>query len=197
VSCQTADYGASVKSADPNFSPLVSRIEQYREAQQAALQQFQAMGQQLSGWTSPAHADLQALYAATVDQDHASIEAAITVSSVINSIEEAAAAAFKEWQIAVDLSSDAQLKADSQKRLGVTWQSYTDMLQVLRQCEAKTSSVLAALHDNGEYFKDNLNAGEVANRQPQLNELRNDVQTLEYRMNIALDSTEAFITSID
>jgi Mg2+ and Co2+ transporter CorA len=197
VSCQTAGSGASIKSADPDFDVLETRIEQYREVQQAALQQFEATGQQLSGWSSHEVTDLQALYAATAQQDDASIEVAIEVSAAINSIEEAAEAAFKEWQIAVDLNSDAQLRAESQKRLGETRQRYADMLQVLRQCEAKTSSVLAALNSNEEYFKDHLDPGEVASRQPQLNALRNDVQSLVYRMNIALDSTEAFINSIE
>lgn len=195
VSCQTGGGVPGEQPPDPDLGVLESRVEQYREAQQAALEQFESCAQQLSQWSNAGSADLQGLYAATVRANDDSIEAATAVSAALAAMEEAAGTAFQQWQVEVDVYTDTRLKADSQARLGQTWQGYEGMMQALRQSEVKMDNVLAALNANMKYVQANLSAAGIANHQSELQALLSDLQELLRKMTIALDSSEAFLDS--
>lgn len=199
VSCQSTDHGTAAESGYyPDLDPLVARVVQARDAQQTALAQFQSARSQLSGLVTTAGTGPQESYVATVNEYDASVEAAVAVGSANAAVDEAASAIFKQWQVETDVYSytDPRLKGASQSRLAQTRQSYEGLIRVLRQPEATMTAVLAALHDNVAYLKNNPGASAVASRKVELGATEDTVAVLIQQLNSAIASADAFIASV-
>jgi hypothetical protein len=193
VSCQSTDRGAAALSGYPDLDPLVDQVVQARDTQQMAIAQFQATQAQLSGLSNVAGGDLQARYAATVNEYDAAVEAAVAVGSANATVAETASALFQQWQVETEALTDPRLKAANQARLAQTWQSYQDMIRVLRQPETTMQPVLAALNDNVAYLQHNLSASAVAAREVELGAIEQDITALMQQMSSAVTSADAFI----
>jgi Protein of unknown function (DUF2959) len=196
VSCQSTNHGTAAPSTYPNLGPLVERVVQARDAQKTALAQFQLTRAQLSGLVDAEGADLQASRAATVNEYDASVEAAVAVGSANAAVDETASALFRQWQIETEVYTDPRLKAENQTKLAQTWQSYQDMIRVLRQPEATMKPVLAALYDNVASWQHNPGASPVAARKAEWGAIEGQIAALIQQMNSAVVSADAFIASV-
>jgi hypothetical protein len=197
LSCQSANYGSSSTKPDyPKLGLLADRVAEAREAEEAAVEQLQETGEQLSELVDFSGTDPQEVVTATTTQYDNSVDAAVALGTAIAAVEETATTIFQEWQIELDAYTDPAIKADSQAKLGETWQRYGSTMQVLSQSEAKMQPLLNALNANVTFLRGNLNTSALESRKVELGSIKNDIDALIRKMNIAIDSCDAFLDSI-
>lgn len=196
VACQSAYYDAAEQVGYHKRDILVDRVEDSRDAQQEAEEQFQSALEQLSELTNFDGGDLEDMYDAMVAEYEDSSEAAAQVSERIDAVDHVAMALFDEWEEEIGQYSNARLKADSQSKLRETKRRYDGMIKALRRSEAKMDPVLTALNDNVMYLKHNLNARAVASLKVEFGEIEDDIEALIREMRKAIASSDAFIESM-
>ncbi len=194
--CQSAYYGAAEQFGVYKRDILVDRVEESRDAQAEAEEQFQSALEQLSQLTNFDGGDLEDVYDAMNDEYEASRAAAEEVSERIDAVDHVARSLFEEWEVEIEEYSNARFKADSQAKLRDTRKRYDGMLTALRRSEAKMEPVLSALKDNVMYLKHNLNARAVASLKVEFGQIEDDIEALIAEMRKAIASSDAFIASM-
>ncbi|MFK8046998.1 MAG: DUF2959 domain-containing protein [Halioglobus sp.] len=194
--CQSAYYGAAEKIGYHKRDILVDRVEDSREAQQEAEEQFQSALEQLSLLVNFDGGDLEDIYEDMNEEYEEAEEAADEVRSRIKAIENVAKALFSEWEDEIEQYSSNRLKADSRQKLAETQKRYQGMIVVLHKSERKMDPVLSALKDNVLYLKHNLNARAVASLKVEFKSIESDIDILIQEMRKAIASSDEFIASM-
>lgn len=197
AACQSAYYGAAEQVGYHKRDILVDRIEDSQEAQQEAGEQFQSALEQLQTMVNHDGGDLEDMYEEMVDIYDDSADAAAEVTQRIDSVDHVANTLFHEWQAEIEQYSSASLKADSQVKLRDTQNRYKSMIAAMRKSEAKMAPVLASLNDNVLFLKHNLNAQAVASLKGEFGKIEGDIEALILEMQKAIDSSDAFIASME
>ena len=194
--CQSAYCGAAEQLGYHKRDILVDRVEDSRDAQQEAEEQFQSALEQLMELTNFDGGDLEDMYESLAEEYEDSEAAAAEVRSRIDGVEHVAGALFNEWQDEIEQYSNARLQADSRAKLRETRKRYDAMVVALRKSEAKMDPVLVALKDNVLYLKHNLNARAVASLKVEFKSIEDDIAALIREMRKAIATSDAFIESM-
>ncbi len=173
--CQSAYYSAWEKVGVEKRDILVDRVEDAKESQEDAPQQFSSALEQFNQLINFDGGELQDVYGQLSDQYEASDEAASRVSSRIDKVESVAEALFDEWQEELEKYSSETLRRDSQKKLKDTQRRYTSLLKAMRKVESKMAPVLSTLQDNVLYLKHNLNASAIGALQGEFNGVKQEI----------------------
>lgn len=196
TACQSAYYGVADQMGYAKREILVDRVEDARDAQQDAEEEFQSALEQLSALINFDGGELEDIYEEMVDEYDDSEQAAAAVSERIDAVDHVATALFDEWQDEIEEFSNATFKADSQTKLRETQRRYAGMIKALRKSEAKMAPVLSSLKDNVMYLKHNLNARAVASLKVEFSSIEDDIEALIREMRKAIASSDAFIESM-
>lgn len=196
TACQSAYYDAAEQMGYHKRDILVDRVEDSRDAQQEAEEQFQSALEQLSELTNFDGGELEDVYEAMVEEYEDSVDAAELVRERIDAVDHVALALFNEWQGEIEQYSNVRLQADSREKLRETRRRYDGMISALRRSEAKMAPVLAALNDNVMYLKHNLNARAVASLKVEFGTIEDDIEALIIEMRKAIASSDEFIQSM-
>lgn len=196
TACESAYYSAAEQVGYHKRDILVDRVEDSRDAQLEAEEQFQSALEQLSQLTNFDGGDLEDIYDDLNDEYEASEEAADEVRDRIAAIEDVALALFNEWSEEIEQYSNPTFKADSKRKLVETRSRFREMLAALHRSESKMDPVLTALRDNVLYLKHNLNARAVASLQVEFKSIEQDIAVLIAEMRKAIASSDAFIESM-
>ena len=196
AACQSAYYEAAEQVGYHKRDILVDRVEDSRDAQQEAEEQFQSALEQLSALTNFDGGDLEDIYEEVADEYESSVEAAEEVSAQIDAVEHVAQSLFSEWEQEINQYSNARLKSESQVKLRETRNRYNGMMAAMRKSEAKMEPVLRALNDNVLYLKHNLNARAVASLQVEFSRIEQDIEVLITEMRKSIATSDAFIASM-
>ncbi|MEM0954461.1 MAG: DUF2959 domain-containing protein [Pseudomonadota bacterium] len=196
VGCESTYYAAAEKVGYYKRDIMVDRVEDARDAQQDAEEQFQSAQAQLISLIDFDGGDLEDVYEQLSEEYDASADAAARVTDRIDAIESVADALFDEWRGELDEYSNARLKADSQRKLGETERRYQQLMKTMRRSESKMEPVLAALKDNVLYLKHNLNARAVAALKTEFSQIDQEIDVLIVEMRKAIASSDAFIDSL-
>jgi hypothetical protein len=196
TSCQSAYYAAWEKVGVEKRDILVDRVENAKDSQEEAQQQFSSALEQLSLLIKFDGGELQAVYDALKNEFEASEQSAIEVSERIDKVESVAEALFAEWQNELEQYSNVSLKRDSQAKLRDTQKRYKSLLVAMRKAEAKMPPVLNALRDNVLYLKHNLNANAIGALQGEFNGIKNNIGKLIIEMNKAIKESNTFIANM-
>lgn len=194
--CQSAYYAAMEKVGIEKRDILVDRVEDAKDAQQQAQQQFTSALEQLSQLIQFDGGQLQEVYDDLKAQYEASEASAARVSERIDKVESVAEALFDEWQQELDQYSSEKLRRDSSRKLNDTRRRYQALLGSLRRTEAKMAPVLTALNDNVLYLKHNLNASAVGALQGEFSGIKREIEQLLKEMNAAIAQSNDFIASM-
>lgn len=194
--CQNAYYAAWEKVGIEKRDILVDRVEDARETQQDAQQQFSSALEQFSTLINFDGGELQQVYEALSDEFDASQSSADAVKKRIDGVENVAEALFDEWQAELAKYSNINLRRDSERQLKQTQRNYSTMIKAMRKVEKSMDPVLAALQDNVLYLKHNLNANAVGALQGELRTITRDVDALIKEMNAAIAQSDSFIKTI-
>lgn len=194
--CQSAYYSAAEKVGYHKRDILVDRVEDSRDAQAEAREQFESALEQLSSLVNFDGGDLEDAYTALADEYQRSSTAAEEVRQHIDDVDHVAGALFAEWEDEIEQYSSARLKADSAAKLEATRRRYAEMLVVMRRSEAKMAPVLTAMNDNVMYLKHNLNARAVASLKVEFAAIEGQIEALIRDMKAAIASSDEFIESM-
>ena len=194
--CQSAYYSAMEKVGIEKREILVDRVEDAKESQEEAQQQFSSALERFSQLIQFDGGELQSVYEDLSDQYEASEASANRVSERIDKVEDVAEALFAEWQDELEQYSNESLRRDSRRKLQDTQRRYRDLLSSMRRAEAKMAPVLSALKDNVLYLKHNLNASAIGALQGEFGTIKRDINQLLKEMNEAIKQSNAFIASM-
>lgn len=191
--CSSAYYSAMEKVGIHKRDIMVDRVEEAKEAQEGAQQQFTSALEQLSALISFDGGDLAEQYEIIKDQYDASKSAADEVAARITAIENVAEALFDEWSDEISQYESAKLKRQSQLKYKETERRYNRLIATMRKAESKMTPVLMALKDNTLYLKHNLNAKAIGALQGEFSSIKQDVEILINEMNKAINQSQEFI----
>ncbi|MCP5057003.1 MAG: DUF2959 domain-containing protein [bacterium] len=195
--CQSMLYGALEQVGVEKRHILVDRVEDGREDQREAQEQFQTTLEAFQAVTSFDGGDLEVVYDDLHTEYERSEARAEAVRDRIDSIEHVAAALFDEWEDEIGEISDATLRAGSKRRLKDTRRAYAKLIAAMRRAADRMAPVLTAFRDRVLYLKHNLNAAAIASLEGDLTEIQGDVQQLIDELNLSIAEADAFLGKIE
>lgn len=194
--CQSAYYAAWEKVGVEKRDILVDRVENAKESQEDAQEEFSSALEAFSAVIAFEGGELEDVYNELNSEYESSLSAANEVSARIDKVEGVAEALFDEWEEELEKYQNASLKRDSTAKLRDTERRYSTLIKTMRKAESRMAPVLSAFQDNVLYLKHNLNASAIGALQGELSTIENDVAQLIQQMNSAIAESDAFIASM-
>jgi Ribonuclease G/E len=175
---------------------MVDRVEQARNSQKEAQQQFKSALEHFDAVVSLKETDLKTAFENLNAEYEDSRIAADQVSNRIDRVEDVAEALFQEWEGELELYQNQDLRRGSRKQLNDTKALYREMLKSMHRAEQSMEPVLKIFRDNVLFLKHNLNAQAIGALQGEFAHLKGEIDTLIQRMNAAIESSDAFIAEV-
>jgi len=194
--CASAGIAIREKLGYAKREQLVDRVEETKQAQEAAKEQFSSALEEFMAVTNVDGGDLEKTYKQLKKEYERSQARADKVHSKIKSVETVANALFREWESELGQYSNAQLRASSQAQLEETRRQYQQLIMTMKQAESKMDPVLAAFGDQVLFLKHNLNARAIASLKGTAADLQNEISSLIADMEASIDQANAFIDSM-
>ena len=194
--CQSAYYGTMEKLGYHKRDLLVDRVEEARDSQQAAKEQFQTALEQFSSVVNFEGGDLEKKYRKLNREYQRSEAKADGVSDRIDEVEKVSKALFKEWEAELSEYSNENLRRASEAKLEQTRQRYDQLIDAMHRAESKIDPVLSAFKDQVLYLKHNLNAQAIASLRDELTSVETDIASLIREMEASVAEANAFIEEI-
>lgn len=196
VGCQSAYYSAMEKVGLHKRDILVDRVEDARDSQQQAKEQFKDALERYRSVVQVRGGELEERYEALNSEFEASEQSARDVRNRIEAVEDVADALFTEWKQELGEYSNAKLKAASAKDLERTQKDYRVLLQRMKAAEKRIDPVLDVLRDQVLFLKHNLNARAIGALQGEYRTLEGNVDQLLADMQRAIDEADVFIRQL-
>lgn len=194
--CQSAYYSALEKVGLHKRDILIDRVEDARDSQQEAKEQFKDALEHYRSVVQVKGGKLEERYDSLNREYEASEASAREVRERIAAVEDVAEALFREWQKELDDYTNASLKAASAKDLKRTRGEYQALLQRMRAAEKRIDPVLNVLRDQVLFLKHNLNARAIGALQGEYRTLQGNVDQLVAEMQRAIDEADLFIRQL-
>lgn len=194
--CSSAYYSTMEKFGYAKRELLVSRVEDTRQAQGAAKEQFASTLAQFLAVARVDGGDLQKKYDEANRAYSRSEARAKEVRDRIDAVENVAEALFREWKQELRQYSNASLRAQSERQLTETQQRYDQLIDTMRRAAARMDPVLATFKDQVLFLKHNLNARALASLDGTNRELQTDIRQLIAEMDAAIREADAFIRTL-
>ena len=194
--CSNTYYGAMEKVGIHKRDIMVDRVEDARDSQAEAQEQFQSALDQFNSVVTLKESNLKKAYDRLNKEYEACSEAAGDVSSRIEKVESVSEALFKEWQNELDLYENKELARASKKQLNATRSRYDEMIGHMYRAEKSMGPVLKIFRDNVLFLKHNLNAQAIGSLQDEFSNLEMEIDTLIARMSRAIEASNTFIADM-
>ncbi|WP_394242707.1 DUF2959 domain-containing protein [Vibrio astriarenae] len=195
--CSSTYYAAMEQVGYHKRDIMVDRVEDAKESQQEAQQEFTSALEALSALTNFNGGELESVYKDINNRYEASEAAAQDVRDRIEAIEDVSDALFEEWQQELKLYSNDKLRRSSEQKLRDTKASYQTMLAAMWKAEQKMTPVLDTLRDNTLYLKHNLNASAIGSLQGEFMSLESDIELAIEQMNAAIAESDKFLQKLN
>jgi hypothetical protein len=176
---------------------LVNRVENARDAQSDAQEQFKDALEQFGAVVKIENTDLKESYERLNAEYEASKKAAKNVSNRINKVESVAEDLFVEWEEELQLYRNETLRRSSAEKLRETRGHYQQMLASMRRAEKSMTPVLRAFQDNVLFLKHNLNAQAIGSLRSEFSSLKVEIESLVKNMDDAIDTSNKFIEKLN
>lgn len=195
--CQSAYYSAMEQVGVHKREILVDRVENARDAQGEAQEQFKDALEQYRAVVQFDGGKLETLYDRLQAEYDDSVEAAENVSERIKGVEQVAEALFEEWEEELEQYQSANLRAQSAKQLKDTEKRYSALLRIMKRAEQRMQPVLSALNDNVLYLKHNLNARAVGALKGEFAGIQQNIDRLINEMQRSIQESDTFIRAME
>lgn len=172
---------------------LVARVEDARDQQNEAKEQFASALDEFLAVTGSGGTDLEARYRSLTKSFEASEAQAKAVSARIRDVEAVSSKLFSEWERELGEYSSEALRASSQSQLDQTRTQYDKLVGVMRGAESKMQPVLAAFRDQVLFLKHNLNAQAISSLGNTAVQIESDVARLISEMEASINEADSFI----
>ena len=197
TSCRSTTYAVKEKFGIEKRDILVSDVEDARDSQEAAKEQFASALEQFQSVVDVDGGNLEKKYNRLNKEFEKSENRAKAVGGRIDEVERVSRDLFKEWEGELKQYQNADLRRSSAEQLRQTEERFDDMLQTMRSAEAKMEPVLLAFRDQVLFLKHNLNSRAIASIQTQAADVTRQIEDLIKDMNSSIDEANAFIESMD
>ncbi len=194
--CASTYYNTLEKFGYAKRDLLVDRVENARDAQGEAKEQFASALEKFLAVTKTDGGDLQKKYDALNTEFKRSEARAKEVHERIDAVESVAEALFSEWTQELKQYSNPSLRSESQHQLDVTRRNYDNVLRLMRRAADRMDPVLATFRDQVLWMKHNLNARALASLDSTQRTLEADISRLIADMETSIREAESFIKSL-
>lgn len=194
--CSSTYYKAMDSIGIEKRDILVDRVEDARDAQDDAAEQFASALDQFRSVVAVDGGDLEKVYDRLSGEFDDSQARADEVSERINSIESVAEDLFEEWEEELDQYSSDSLRRESSSLLRDTKSRYGQLMAAMRRAERAMPPVLSAFQDQVLVLKHNLNAQAIGALRNELGNIERDTASLIAEMQKAIAEANSFITSM-
>ncbi len=194
--CSKTYYSALEKVGIYKRDIMVDRVEDARDSQAEAQEQFKSALEQFDSVVKLKETDLKKAYDRLNSEYEKSEAAAEEVSSRIEKVESVADDLFDEWEQELTEYQNQELRRASRKELQSTKKKYKEMLASMHRAEASMEPVLRIFKDNVLFLKHNLNAQAIGSLRSEFVNLKGEIDVLVKEMNAAIRSSNTFIANI-
>ena len=194
--CSAAYYGALEQFGIEKRDILVDRVEDARDAQNAAKEQFSSALEQYRSVVTVEGGDLEETYDTINAAYERSEQRAEAVSNRIEAVESVAEDLFDEWEDELDDYSNAGLRRQSESLLGDTRAHYQQVLSAMRRAESAMYPVLTLFQDQVLVLRHNLNARAIGALENELESIERATADLIAEMERAIAEASEFIDSM-
>lgn len=194
--CQKAYYSAMEEIGYDKREILSDRVDDARESQQEAKEQFASALDRYKSVVKFDGGDLEEKYEVLKDEYETSESRAEEVRDRIESVEDVADALFEEWSAEIKEYTNSSLRRSSQQKLNETRTKYAHLLRAMKKASSKMDPVLAAFKDQVLYLKHNLNAQAISALEGELASIQGDVGALIQEMEISIAEADDFIKTL-
>ena len=195
--CSSAYYKTMEGLGIEKRDILVDRVEDARDAQDDASEQFASALDQFRSTVNFDGGDLEEVYDRLNAEYEKSAAEAEEVSERINSVESVAEDLFQEWEGEIEQYSRADLRRNSASLLNDTRKRYKQLMSTMRRAERSMEPVLVAFQDQVLVLKHNLNARAIGALRNELDSIERDTANLIAQMQKAIAEANAFIDSME
>jgi len=194
--CQNIYYRTMETFGQHKRDILVRRVDDARESQEAAKEQFQTALERFMEVTGFTGGNLRAQYDRLETEFVRSESRADAVRARIQAVDDVAEDLFAEWRSELRQYTDRSLRQRSEQQLRETRARYDQLIASMRQAESRMEPVLNAFRDRVLFLKHNLNAQAIASLEGTAVDLERDIQRLVQEMDLAIQEANAFIQSM-
>lgn len=195
--CSSAYYKTMEGLGIEKREILVDRVEEARDAQDSASEQFASALDQFRSTVNFDGGDLEETYDRLNAEYEKSVDEAEAVSDRIEAVESVADDLFEEWEQELEQYSRADLRRSSASLLNDTRKRYKQLMASMHRAERSMAPVLAAFHDQVLFLKHNLNAKAIGALRNELDSIERDTANLIKQMQQAIKEANAFIDSME
>jgi hypothetical protein len=194
--CQTVYYDTMEKFGVHKREILVDKIEDARDEQAEAKEQFKSALEQFSAVVNFDGGNLEKEYNRLNDALNRSEAKAKAVHNSIGDVEKVSKALFKEWEQELLQYNNPEFRRESERQMQTTKSQYDQLMNAMRRAESKIEPVLVPFRDQVLFLKHNLNARAIASLQNELENIETDVSALIKEMEDSINEANAFIQSM-
>lgn len=191
--CQSTYYKTMEAFGHHKRDLLVSRVQDARNAQEVAKEQFQSAFDKLKAVVSVPEGKLEEKYRQVNAELEKSEARAKAVKNRIRDVEKVAKALFKEWNSELGQYTSENLRRTSEEKLEQTQQRYARLIDAMKRAESKIAPVIGAFRDQVLFLKHNLNAQAIASLHGELASVQADIASLIREMETSTAEADAFI----
>ena len=196
TSCSAAYYGALEQFGIEKRDILVDRVEDARDAQNDAKEQFASALDRYRSVVTVEGGDLEETYDAINSEYERSERRAQAVTDRIDSVEQVAEDLFDEWEAELADYSDAGLRRQSERLLQDTRAQYSQVVSAMRRAESTMYPVLTLFQDQVLVLRHNLNARAIGALENELESIERATADLIAEMERAIAEASEFIDSM-
>ena len=194
--CSSAYYGTMEKMGIHKRDIMVDRVEDARDTQNEAKEQFLTAMEQFKSVVNFQGGDLEKEYNklnATLKKTEAE---AANVRNRISAVEDVSRALFSEWRAEIKQYSSDSLRQASQRKYDFTERKYEELIKAMKKAESKLEPALVPLRDQVLFMKHNLNARAIAGLSDEVISVQTNVDKLVRDMESAIAEADKFIAAL-
>jgi hypothetical protein len=195
-SCTTAYYGALEKVGIEKRDILASRVEDARESQTEAKEQFTSALDRYRSVVNVEGGDLEQVYDRLAGELERSEARAQAVEERVDAVQSVADDLFKEWQAEIGDYSDPQLRRRSEQLLRSTRTDYGRLIAAMQRAEAAMDPVLTLFNDQVLFLRHNLNARAIGSLESELADIERATANLIEEMERSIAEASRFIEAL-
>jgi hypothetical protein len=196
TSCTTAYYRALETVGVEKRDILVDRVEEARDSQTAAKEQFTSALDRYRSIVNVDGGELEEIYdrlSAEFDRSEARAQA---VEERVTAVESVANDLFDEWEDEIAEYSDPALRRQSQQLLTGTRADYRRLIAAMRRAEAAMDPVLTLFSDQVLFLRHNLNARAIGSLETELASIERATANLIEEMERSIAEASRFIDAL-
>lgn len=175
---------------------LVDRVENTRDAQAEAKEQFATALDEYRALVAFDGGDLEDVYDRMNAAYEDSVDSAEAVRARIDSVESVAGDLFAEWEDEIEEYADDDLRRRSQRLLADTRREYGSVLTAMRRAEDAMAPVLTLFNDQVLFLRHNLNARAIGALETELDTIERATSELLAEMERSIAEASRFIEAM-